>query len=266
MSRIPHPNPLLARAGHTVGQPTAAERRDGSTLPESTPRGTARAALLDDLPEMVNHEFGFSSLIVDAFSNLKFPAWIELGRVVPQDLNYELFLNGMTIEQMSADTAAIALGPATPIAWGDKWGRGAAIVIAMNVPGTSPAIASNNPNAFPVEMPFNYPGMGDAGGGVLDWTNSGGVSAGVNGVGSRRNLLFTLGWVQGSMSDTTPYTRVVPRSFGAFGKRIGEGEMLQVFLVLRKGTFTGGTVSINGHCNIQLHLGTTIGTGQFNNR
>ena len=227
----------------------------------ASPKQTARPALLDDLPELITRECGFQQLAVDNVSNLTMPIWCELMRIDPREIGQELFLTGVTIEQLSADTAG-TLG-SSALAWGDRWGRGAALVIGTNLPTLAavPAVDENNVPQW-IQAPFDYPGMGQdqAAGNFEDADNQ------YHNVMERSRYLMTLGWVQGTATDTYPYSRIVPRSFGAFGKRIGTGEMLQVCLVLRKGTFAADTGFIYGHCNIQLHFGATVGGGQFNDR
>lgn len=270
MPPTPHPDPRQAFFGRTLNRADdAALLARGPGSGEPTPRQTLRPALVDDLPELFTLEAGFSSLSADETANPDLPTWLELMRVSPDDpaIGQELFLNGVTIEQMSADTAGALTGPVTACPWGDKYGRGAAIVVGVNLPCMP---IRNNGTTSWIQSAFEYPGMGGTPATDADW-NPGiehdiGIATNPLGIVRRQRFLFTLGWVQGSITDAFPYQRIVPRSFGALGRRIGFGEALQVALVLRQNTFDGSECCINGHCNIQLHFATTVGRGQFNDR
>ena len=265
-----HPNPLKAARG--------IRSRQGVTMAGvhvASPQETTRKPLIDDLPELVEISFGFDKINAqgeDLFvANEFLPMWYRLGRLDRSLLKQDMFLSKVVVDMLSADVTGTGHGdtgwpgpPAPPILpWGTRYGRGAAIVIGSNIFGSR---GSGFGGSEWFCRPCSLPGMMETvtNSVEFDWNQT----LNHNPTGRiDQSILSSFGWTIGTLADSQPYRVEKTRSFGLFGKRIGENDNVDICLVLRTGTyFKGGldtAASILGHCEVKCYLGLTRGTGDF---
>jgi len=263
-----HPNPLKAARG--------IRSRQGVTMAGvnvASPQETTRKPLIDDLPELVEISFGFDRIIAEGASlsiaNEFLPMWYRLGRLDRSLLKQDMFLSKVVVDMLSADVTGTGHGDGllaastTILPWGTRYGRGAAIVIGSNIFGSR---GSGFGGTEWFCRPCSLPGMMEPVTNTVefDWHQT--VNHNPNGR-IDESILSSFGWTIGTLADSQPYRVEKTRSFGLFGKRIGENDNVDICLVLRRGTYFGaGTfvpVSILGHCEVKCYLGLTRGTGDF---
>lgn len=259
--RVPHPNQALARKGVTV-------ELDAPMMPLSPcgpdPRSAQRSAVLDELPDIITIDGGFSEIAVyQAQAAITRAAWHPIIHMPIDQLGQEVWLNQIVVEQTAADVAGTFETDAVP--WGRAYdgdtravGKGAAIVVGVDLPVDfypDNGSGHNSPNWS--DAPFTFPGF-----------NNGPTNA-TRGLQQPaepdRSYLWKLGWCPGKLTDATPFSRIVTRNFGLLGRRLPRGRSIDVALVLRPGVFAGANddTFIYGQCNVTLFFGPTQNPGQF---
>jgi hypothetical protein len=271
-------HPVLSRRGIVPG--TNAPYTPSTTDPRAeSPRSAARSELVDRLPSLLTVSGGISSVLIqsgdgaDQVGIRTNDAWgIKLVEVNPDTFGQEVWVNGLTVEQLPTDPDGLA-GASDAIKWGDRWGRSACIVATMNVPGILLA-----------DVPFTL-GPGSSWGQYANysvpladpsWCSSdviNGWASGNNGVYpdlGTGSVLWRVGFPAGKVADAAVFRRVLTKGFGALGARVGNGNIFNVWLVLRREFFPGTDPAVNpilgtlnGHVDVQAHCAPTRATDGF---
>jgi hypothetical protein len=192
------------------------------------PKRSTSSELLPQLPDTRTFIVGAECLRVNGGTvSLGIPLceWCLIGRIRPEDVGGELFLNSLTCTLGPTDYKGDGGDSVTPnrlaIPWGDKMGRGAVLVVAERLP-----LPDHDPggNVWSF-LPFPYPGMGDLQ--VNGYVFAGGRTASV--------ADYLHEFPPGALSDAAPFKWSSPKNWGAFGRRIASGSSLDVAVVFRPG-------------------------------
>jgi hypothetical protein len=240
MTRIPHPDPLLARLGRTLS-PGAPSLEPARVTKKQAERVKTRSSLTDIFPTFVEAiTGGFSEIAIPAltFSALTagYSGWYPLIDLSIEDVGQELLLFGYTLTQSSTDSTTV-----TNAVWGDKRGESAAIVIGD---GRLPITGINRW----VQAPCSIPGIEATTAGKLVQSDRG-------------KYIAWHKFPQGNYGDAIPFKTNLPRQFAPFVWRFGFGTRIQVALVVRGTQIQAGAgKTLFGDCSIQLHMGATVTT------
>lgn len=271
MQRRPHPNPALAARGVTIAGPGASPASPAGPV---TSRRSNRPPLLDELLDADTVNIGRSLIGAGPDVVNDAPAenadWFGLARIDPRELGREYFFNGLLATVGACDVAGaglVSVGVGAPsgtdfgqvIAYGDRLGRGAAVVIGLDLPITVDSWSF---------APFRWPGFESTAGrpalsfGVVpNYQAVYGVNNAANGPDARPGPII-IEFAAGNLQDASPQKMVLPRSLGAMGRRVTEGSALCIALVFRGGTINQGDTSdvrlLCMHVGLQLTLASTL--------
>lgn len=258
MSRIPHPNPQLAKRGVTVTMDSSAR-----PSPVQDPRTSPRSDLIDEFPDVLSFTSTFRSIPVSGDASgavpAGLPAWrglmsLEVGRDVRQDMA----LDHIEYELGSPDVSGLFvddLDQATP--WGgdpsgNATGVGACIVVGENLPIDLNGGWTFNPLAFA--------------GWIIPDADGGSFSDGNTGVRQPlRSMIHIKKFPPGKWSDVPPLIETYQISLGKKQRRLSHGNRIDVALVLRPNTYTAAEIdrTIKGWCMVTLKFAATINPGDF---
>jgi len=264
-----HPHPSKARRGVQIGLPVNLTDQPGPATPA---KRSNQGELLNQLLDNKTLTCGFTAITAQPSSGVNFgsaqPVWYLLASFNPDNCGGEFFLNSLEMTlgptDYKGDGGNATAPQADAVAWGDKLGRRAAIVIGENLrlppdDGTGTAW---------VNRPFAYPGM--FGPGALGAVDASGYTYEQDNpqkCTSVGDYLLVRDFPPGGLSDTQPFKWSIPKHWGAFGRRIGSGSSLDVAIVLSPGTLKNVADTpkvVYGYAAIQLYCGTQLGRGQFN--
>jgi hypothetical protein len=249
MAKKRHPKPALRAAGLNL----AIDVPDGGSVKvQVDERSTLRSAMIDQLPPLFTVHCGFERIAIPDGSGSPYshgdPAWHSLCSLRVDDDGRELFLNGITAEILSADTTGLATGLTEAQAWGDKYGKAAALILGERLPvlegGGWTTAACPLPGlqvppggwdaaipALPIDLPRGFEGY-----------------------------LWKSHWCPGSLDNTPfPYKATLSKQFGASGYPLARGQRLDLALVVAASTLDNSAAekSLFGICSVQLHFMST---------
>jgi len=246
----------LARRGILAGvnSPAVVGGADPRALSN---RSTPRVELIDKLPPLLTFSGGADFFEAQYNSPpITLAPCYKLLDIRPDKLGFELFVNSLTVEQLPCDVAGTAsTSAADQIPWGDRWGRGAAIVATKDIQ------SADSSGWF--DLPLFNPTLNTSKG---TWDTAP-LSFAEPSAANPSTMLWRCGFPAGTLADTAVFNRVLTKGFGALGVRLGFGSVFNVWLVLHPEYFPNGTTiadgTFYGHVDVQAHCAPTYSPGGF---
>lgn len=233
MTRL-HPNRLLAAHGVTLAAGTVAS--EAADARDQRPDSPVAA----EYPTMITIKGGFTRIPIGSAVTIPTgqAAWYPLVRLeLGNGGRPGLAVFGLTLTMTSPDIQGSGgglAGTSTPLAWGNKQGEGAAVVLGTDLPTKVGQWAAG---------PCQEPGVVASGNGLYNAT-------------SRSNEIWAATFPPGAYSDPVPVKWIIAPSFQPYVVRFTPGRRLEVALAINGSTISGiSSRNLYGYASVQLHVG-----------